>query len=295
MRVIEPPHHRTRSKQRRKKKLIPFAVAILLIVVLSVGAWFGIKTYTTKDSVEADQTNQAVLALQQKQETAANAKPEDYKYFSADEFKQLYDNIVYPNTQRLLQPPEITGNIAADNRIRTIAESRGYTLRSVPIAPIEKTNLPGLIGDDLLQQKAFVDLQELMKAAEADGVPLKLNSGYRSIEMQRELFLGRLHATGASNAQIASGQADNAVVTVLSLAAIPGYSRHHTGYTVDFLCGNAAQKFETTTCYKWLEQNNYLNAKMHGWIPSYPEGASQQGPEPESWEYVWVSKQALLK
>lgn len=295
MRVIQPPHHRVKTKKRRGKKLKSGLLSVFIVALMAVGVWFGMNVRESTSSNDDSGVNQAVLAQQQKQKDAENAQPEDYKYFSADEFKQLYDNIVYPNTQPLRQPPEITGNAAADSRIREIATSRGYTLRSVPVAPIEKTDNPGLIGDDLIQQKAFVDLNKLLEAANAANIPLRLNSGYRSVEMQRELFLGRLYASGVSVAQIAGGHADNAVVAVLSQAAIPGYSRHHTGYTVDFVCGNAVQKFETTTCFKWLEQNNYLNAKMHGWIPSYPEGASQQGPEPESWEFVWVSKQALLK
>lgn len=113
--------------------------------------------------------------------------------------------------------------------------------------------------------------------------------------MQRQLFLSRLRASGVSTAQIANGQADSQIVTVLSQAAIPGYSRHHTGYTVDFVCANGTQTFETTTCFKWLSADNYLNAKKYGWIPSYPDGANQQGPEPEPWEYVWVGVPTLLK
>jgi LAS superfamily LD-carboxypeptidase LdcB len=42
-----------------------------------------------------------------------------------------------------------------------------------------------------------------------------------------------------------------------------------------------------------MSKDNYLQAKKYGWIPSYPEGAQQQGPEPEAWEYVWVGTASL--
>jgi LAS superfamily LD-carboxypeptidase LdcB len=192
-------------------------------------------------------------------------------------------------------PPEITGNVKADERIRTIALSRGYVLRSVPVASINKTGEPRVTTDDLLQEKAYTAWQSLKAAAKADGIPLQFNSGYRSVEMQRELFLGRLSASGVSYSQIANGGADNAVVSVLKQAALPGYSRHHTGYTIDLVCANGTQSFEVTTCFKWLSDDNYRNAKKHGWIPSYPDGADEQGPEPEPWEYVWVGLGPLVE
>lgn len=221
----------------------------------------------------------------------------EFKTFTPEEFLQLYETILYPNTNNLTEPPEITGDAQADERIRAIAESRGYSLRSVPVASIQKADEPRLTvgSDDLLQEKALAAWNDLERAAQDEGIPLRLNSGYRSIESQRELFLQRLSAAGASVATIRSGSADNAVVSVLKQAALPGYSRHHTGYTVDFVCGNGVQSFEVTTCFKWLKADNYLNAKKFGWIPSYPEGVENQGPEPEPWEYVWVSKPALWK
>jgi LAS superfamily LD-carboxypeptidase LdcB len=218
-----------------------------------------------------------------------------FKNFSPEEFLKLYESIAYPNTQFSQNAPEITGNAKADERIRTIALSRGYALRGVPVASITKTGEPRVSTDDLLQEKAFTAWQSLKKAAKADGIPLQFNSGYRSVEMQRELFLQRLRATGVTNQQIASGSADNQIVAVLKTAALPGYSRHHTGYTIDLVCANGAQSFEVTTCFKWLSDNNYLNAKKHGWIPSYPEGVDNQGPEPEAWEYVWVGLGPLIE
>ncbi len=292
MRVIEP-HYASRKKRSKRR---PIIVGLFTFVIVAVAGVYAFTAFSKK-TTEQDATTHAaeVLAEQRTQKQITNPGQDDFKFFAGEEFKNLYESVAYPNTQSLLTPPAITGNIAADNRIRTIASSRGYIVRSVPVAPIDKTNVPGLSGDDLLQPLAYSGWQELKKAADADNIPLKLNSGYRSVEMQRQLFLSRLRATGASNTQIANGQADNQIVAVLSQAAIPGYSRHHTGYTVDFVCGNGVQTFETTTCFRWLHDNNYLNAKKYGWIPSYPDGANQQGPEPEPWEYVWVGAPTLLK
>lgn len=236
-----------------------------------------------------------ILAKQYDKKIIDDPKPEDLKTFTGEDFQKLYDSISYPNTQAIRLTPVITGDKTVDERIVTIAKSRGYETHSVPVAPIDKVVVADSIGDDLLQPSASEAWQKIKEASEKDGIPLKLNSGYRSIEMQRQLFLDRLRATGASNSQIANGSADQQIVSVLEQAAIPGFSRHHTGYTVDFICANGAQSFKTTTCFKWLKDNNYYNTKRFGWIPSYPEGASEQGPEPEPWEYVWIGVQSLLK
>lgn len=277
----------------KKPKILAVTTTLLLMIGV-VGYFIFANKDAANKSVDADNN----ITLDSKYtESVLQTSDEDYRYFSGNDFLRLYEGIAYPNTQHLSLPPYITGHTAADERIRSIASSRGYTLRSVPVASITKTDEPRLrIGDDdLLQEKALAAWRDLKAAANADSIPLELNSGYRSVEAQRELFLSRLHATGVTYSEIAAGSADSLVVEVLRWAALPGYSRHHTGYTIDVVCANGVQSFETTTCFKWLSDNNYLNAKKHGWIPSYPEGVDNQGPEPEPWEYVWVGQRTLLK
>lgn len=290
MRVIEP--HMLKHQTKRQKKLPAYRRK--LIAAFSVAASVAIIAFVFVQFKKPDHSPGQVT-VDDKAATAnsvagAQINNGELQFFTGEQFQNLYDSLALPNTESLETPPPITGNLAADKRIRQIAESRGYVLRSVPVFPIVKTNAPGLRDDDLLQPKALLAWQELYKSAQKDGIPLKLNSGYRSIDMQRQLFLSRLNATAAA---IAAGQADNAVVRVLSQAAPPGYSRHHTGYTIDLVCGSGTTSFDTTSCFRWLKNNNYEKAKEAGWLPSYPEGAFKQGPEPESWEYVWVGRDAV--
>jgi D-alanyl-D-alanine carboxypeptidase len=210
------------------------------------------------------------------------------KQFIGPQFKELARSVKYPNTQLFDEPPAITGNPVADARIRSIAQARGYVLTSMPVTSIEKINEPRLESDDLLQPLAAIAWRELKAAAARDGIPLSLLSAYRSPQYQRDLFMSRLK--GATVAQIAAGQGDAAVNTTLGVTAVPGYSRHHTGYTIDLWCEDGSGKFLASRCYTWISANNYKVAKQTGWIPSYPDGVDMQGPEPEPWEYVWVGK-----
>ncbi|HEX5456706.1 MAG TPA: D-alanyl-D-alanine carboxypeptidase family protein [Candidatus Saccharimonadales bacterium] len=211
-----------------------------------------------------------------------------FKTFSGKEFEELYNSFAYPNTQQINENTPITGNIRADKRLRELALARGYMIRSAPVTDTFVT----VQKDMVLQPKAAKGWNDLKTRAGKQDINMSLMAAYRSAEDEKSIFLDRLK--GIPVEYIAAGKADSQVDTVLAHTALPGYSRHHTGYTVDIACDSQpGVKFENSVCFKWLSVNNYLNAKKSGWIPSYPPGAGKQGPEPEPWEYVWVGTNAL--
>lgn len=212
------------------------------------------------------------------------------KTFSGTEFRQLYDSIAYPNSEYISEKSPITTSPKADERIRQLAEKRGYKKRSAPVAYNFKEVSRGM----LLQERAAGDWLALQRAAARDGIQLILTAAYRSADEQKKIFLNRLGGVPLSD--IAAGRADEIISSLLKTTAIPGYSRHHTGYTVDIACQNDPNvHFEKSACFGWLSTENYMNAKEYGWIPSYPDGAGLQGPDPEAWEYVWVGKDAVTE
>ena len=203
------------------------------------------------------------------------------------EFKALYYALQpIPSTVPITSPPAIYGHAAADARIRQLATRRGYRLQSVPSG-----SLQGVDGQ-LLSPTAAAAFRRLQAAARAHGTPLQINSGYRSIAQQREIFRRRLG--GWSTAQIASGQADGAIEAVLAYHSIPGYSKHHTGVTMDLShAGGSNGSFRGSAAYRWISADNFHEAKQLGFIPSYPDGAGAQGPNPEPWEFVYVGVPAI--
>lgn len=300
MRVIEPPNkHRRPTVSRAKSKKRPLRTFTLIGLLFIAGFAFLSLANSYRDTALNSSNQQGTLATSTIDDLRAVAGARDvkFKYYAGDQFQRLYESILYPNNQPISSVPSITGDTIADARIRTIAESRGYVLRSVPVLPIVQTKEPRLEDDDLLQPKAYRSWQVLKEQAKASGLNLVLNSGYRSVELQRTMFTDRLRASGINTTDIVSGRYDNQIVQILSLVSPPGYSRHHTGYTVDLACddGGASKTFKQSKCFKWLSANNYDHAKRSGWVPSYPEGASEQGPEPEPWEYVWLGVDQLAE
>lgn len=275
MRVIEPHQFKSKNKQSRKsKKGYVIGLFILALIFGVCGFWFSRSQPGYIGSVLG--RNQSVQ------------KEESYRYLAVPEFGELYHQLAFPNTQAIVSEPVITGNMTADERIRTIAVSRGYSRTAVPVAPIMK------VEQELLQPRAAEAWQEMATAAHTTNAELRLASGYRSVDVQRALFSDQLKLHKVAVSKIVDGSADSTLVAILRTTAIPGYSRHHTGYTVDLACGNDSQSFTETDCYTWLSQDNYANAKRHGWIPSYPEGESQHVPEAEPAQFSWVGKSVLL-
>ena len=120
-----------------------------------------------------------------------------------------------------------------------------------------------------LQPAAGAAYLKLKEAAAKEGLSIWLASAYRDYDYQRLIFLG----------QISMPINDEDINEQLKIFSIPGYSKHHTGYTIDIAEGNFVwQEFSKSASYEWISTNNYENAKKHGWIPSYPLDGGNQGP-----------------
>lgn len=217
--------------------------------------------------------------------TPALPVEEEYLTFTGNEFNQLFNEAELPNLTLSTEPPSITGDNAVDERIRRITVERGYRRRPLPA----DTSLLVLAEGQYhyLQPEATRAYKELKAGAAADGLIIWLVSGYRNHDSQRSGFLRELPAT----------RTDAEIFERLKLVATPGYSKHHTGYTIDLGQGSefVFDKFAESASYAWLSADNFKNAKKYGWIPSYPEDATNQGPDPEAWEFTYVGKQRLLK
>jgi len=276
MRIIEP-QYTNKSKVKVKKSRIYAKLIMIIITGIAGFMIYQNNSTSTQDSAETNKISQ-------------NTGPKELRIFTDNEFKVFYNHLLQPNLERVANPPGITGNLLADTRIRDIAEMRGYRLRNSP-------NVALVDVDGLSLQEAVKEPWQKLKAeASKAGIGISITSGYRSVDTQRTLFTNRLSATGVTVSQIATGEADTKINEVLVTTSIPGYSKHHTGYTFDLLCnGFAFEDFKNSSCNTWLSENNYEVAKKYGFIPSYPPQADDQGPIPEAWEYIYVGTDLLYE
>lgn len=203
------------------------------------------------------------------------AQTDEFPVYTGDQFKELYDYAVANHLPGLSQPTgqmPVTGDAALDERIWEIAFARGYVLR-----PIASGNLASADGVPM-QPQAAAAWAKLKAAAREAGLPFIVSSAYRSPASQRTQFLSKLQGTS-----------DEAINATLVWYSIPGTSKHHGGYALDFRHSNGTfGDFRSTPDYAWLSRDNFDNAKRFGFIPSYPDDVTAQGPNPEPWEFVWV-------
>ena len=106
--------------------------------------------------------------------------------------------------------------------------------------------------------------------AGAEGIALFAVSGFRSIERQAEIIMGKL----------ASGEP---MESILRAVAAPGFSEHHSGGAVDIGAPGEpplTEDFERTPAFRWLQ----ANAGRFGFHLSYPRG-NPNGIAYEPWHW----------
>ncbi|WP_432509643.1 M15 family metallopeptidase [Kineococcus auxinigenes] len=134
------------------------------------------------------------------------------------------------------------------------------------------------VGGEEVAAVVSPDLTALLGAARADGVDLRITSGYRSREHQRAVHERAVRRDGLAAAE--------------SVSARPGHSEHQTGLAVDFGSGTEPGCglrgcFQDTTEGRWLAQR----AGAFGFLLRYPAGLTEvTGYAYEPWHYRWVGR-----
>lgn len=207
--------------------------------------------------------------------TATVQMDDEMPVYGGAEFQALYDFAV-GNLHSNVEPPgrvyEITGDRALDERIWEIASERGYQKRHLANGGLVT------VGGVPMQPAAAKAWEMLRSEAREAGMQFVVSSAYRSPAAQRTQFLSKL-----------TGTSDEAINAALTWYSLPGTSKHHAGYALDFrYAAGTFAEFRSTPDYEWLADDNFAIPKRHGFVPSYPDDVDGQGPNPEPWEFVWV-------
>lgn len=177
----------------------------------------------------------------------------------------------------------ITGHPVADERLRRIARERGYRPQA-RLADEKELAFPWSVHRCVVPH--WIGLH---KAALEAGHNITIVSGYRSVVRQRQIFLSKLFEFGIDTQAIAAGKHDEEIASILDFSALPGYSRHHSGFAIDIQQDtDGLSAFGDSPAYRWLAADNFSVARRFGFLPSYPRELPGQGPVPEPWEFIWV-------
>lgn len=144
------------------------------------------------------------------------------------------------------------------------------------LVKLESVGVPS-VNDHSMRREAADAARELYDAAGKAGYNLNFASGYRSYELQTELYNGYVDQLGQSGADATSAK--------------PGYSEHQTGLAVDIFETNSdcilESCFGKTKPGKWLAENSW----KYGFILRYENGTQDVvGYEYEPWHFRYVGK-----
>jgi D-alanyl-D-alanine carboxypeptidase len=126
-------------------------------------------------------------------------------------------------------------------------------------------------------------LEEMIRAAEAEGISLYLVSGYRNYELQGNLYETKVAQVGETNAEF--------------WTAPPGTSEHQTGLAFDVNETDNSEtlmdtSFEGTKAFEWLSDN----CAQYGFILRYPKGSRDiTGFNYEPWHLRYVGTTAAAQ
>lgn len=173
---------------------------------------------------------------------------------------------------------------------RSVMTSAEYQQLSDPLLVLVNDNVPlpdrwqvtpAFVGDEVVDQRCYSDLDAMIQAAQADNIWLWVASGYRSVEDQEDVLQREiaLHMTEDGMTQ------EEARDVSLKTIARPGFSEHHTGLVVDL--NDVSNGFESTEEYKWLKQH----AAEYGFVQRYrSDKVDKTGIDNESWHYRYVGR-----
>ena len=124
-----------------------------------------------------------------------------------------------------------------------------------------------------VHREIYENFKEMQFMAAQRGVSLQLLSGYRSIDLQRDIFY--------ENKSIRNQTA----VERSMVSAPPGYSEHSTGYAIDIGDANYPDthfevEFEQTPAFKWMRRY----APKYHFVLSFPPN-NKQGVNYEPWHW----------
>ena len=142
-----------------------------------------------------------------------------------------------------------------------------------------------------LQTVACNAFLELQKAAAAENVTVWMQSGYRSVSYQTNLYEKK------TNYYKQQGY-DDAKAKEMAAAIVnpPGYSEHNCGLAADLNSPEHTgldEGFENTAAFRWLCEH----AAEYGFILRYPQGAEDATEityEPWHWRYVGPENAAKI-
>lgn len=202
----------------------------------------------------------------------------DNKVHLEDEGNVLSEEEILDNSEELEKLIKIKNDslMILVNRNNTL--SSDYVPEELVLSEIDFINY---IETRYLAKSTAESAKAMFEDAKKDGIRLLGASGYRSYEVQENLYNSRVVNEGQEEAD--------------RYTAKPGQSEHQTGLALDILSEDYQEmddNFDSTEAYAWLKKNCY----KYGFILRYPQGKEDiTGFLYEPWHYRYIGNSEVAK
>lgn len=252
-----------KKKTKRQKAIMKrnlFVAFSCLVLALIIGIIFSVVTEPSEEKAkEKPNTEQSETVKEntEKEDTNENDKEEPEKDVKPTDKND--DNQLDPDFEMLLLV----------NGKNPLPDDYDKNIRKDLVTIDKKYRNNDNVTD--IHKDVYPYITAMVKAAQADGVDLRVWSPFRSYATQNILFQNQVKRVG--------GDEDLAA----SVVARPGTSEHNTGMCADF--NMASDAFEKTKMYKWMVEN----AEDYGFVLRYPKDKTEiTGVIYESWHWRFV-------
>ncbi len=249
--------------RRRRKFIILSLLSVVLVITVGI---LGITALINKFSTPSDkgQNSSSNLSSNASSSTANN----DVSSIPAN--KDTYN----PANKQMIN----VGGVELDANFRRVAlinaknplpDNYDKDIRASLVTVDANLRNNNYVTD--IHKDVYPYITAMVKAAQADGVNLKVWSPFRSYGDQKVLFQNQVNRVNGDEALAAT------------VVARPGTSEHNTGLCADF--NMASDSFESTPMYTWMVEN----AENYGFILRYPKDKTDiTGVIYESWHWRFV-------
>ena len=243
------------------RKLIKIFIALLLIVLISVGSWYGYnKYYLHKDALNLSKSkndkSQYEFDKVKSMKFLTNSEKSKFRKGDHNSFVKLSNknNELSNFNEKYLMNPSVIKSYDKYEPELFDMKNWGENYLTPDAIKNDETQIATIIKDDL---------KKLMDDLKNKDINLQVNSAYRSYDKQ---------------AQVYENSPD--------IASVAGSSEHQSGLSIDFMQKDH-EIFLYSPAYKWLLDNAY----KYGFILSFPKDQQyNSGQNFEAWHWRYIGK-----
>lgn len=266
--MSQPVRRPRRRKNNRKTLLVAIIPFLILLACILLFANLGGNTEGESSSRESSSSSSSIS------EDASGTESLDSSSSSS-------------STEESQEPSSESSSAPAGSPVDPTDWRLVIASAAHPLGDNYDVELATVIGNYQVDARILEPLNEMLAAAQEDGVSLAITSAYRTVQRQEELYAAQVQQwLGYGYSQ------EEAEKEAARWVALPGTSEHNTGLALDIVYpgyyedyGDLNEGFEETAAFDWLINN----CTDYGFVLRYPKDKQDiTGITYEPWHYRYV-------